>query len=100
MTFGLAELQVWYLAQCDGDWEHTCGIKIETIDNPGWRLSVDLNGTELHGRSFERVEIARSQRDWVQAWVEDDRFDSACGPENLAEVIEVFGRFAHSAAER
>jgi hypothetical protein len=34
--FRLNELQVWYGAQCNGSWEHTYGIKIETLDNPGW----------------------------------------------------------------
>lgn len=29
-------LQKWYKSQCDGDWEHEYGIKIETVDNPGW----------------------------------------------------------------
>ena len=29
-------LQKWYKSQCNGDWEHSFGIKIETLDNPGW----------------------------------------------------------------
>jgi len=40
-SFGLTELQAWYVVQCDGDWEHTYGVKIETLDNPGWMLRVD-----------------------------------------------------------
>lgn len=38
-------LQEWYRAQCDGRWEHDHGISIESLDNPGWRLRVDLEGT-------------------------------------------------------
>jgi Immunity protein 53 len=34
-------LQVWYLAQCDGDWEHRHGVTIGTLDNPGWSLRID-----------------------------------------------------------
>lgn len=26
-------LQMWYVAQCDDEWEHAYGIKIETLDN-------------------------------------------------------------------
>ena len=37
-------LQEWYVAQCDGDWEHSYGVKIDTLDNPGWSLKVDLVG--------------------------------------------------------
>ncbi|MFE2849501.1 Imm53 family immunity protein, partial [Streptomyces scopuliridis] len=29
-------LQNWYTQQCDGDWEHEWGVKIATLDNPGW----------------------------------------------------------------
>ena len=40
-------LQDWYLKQCDGGWEHEYGIKIETLDNPGWKVIIDLAYTEL-----------------------------------------------------
>jgi hypothetical protein len=69
-SFGLTELQARYIAQCDGAWEHTYGIKIETLDNPGWMLRVDLAETELAGRAFDRVEVERSEQDWIHAWVE------------------------------
>ena len=63
-SFGLTELQAWYIAQCDGAWEHTYGIKIETLDNPGWMLRVDLVETELAGRAFDRVEVERFTLGW------------------------------------
>ena len=31
----------WYLSQCNGDWEHAYGVKIDTLDNPGWTLEVE-----------------------------------------------------------
>jgi hypothetical protein len=31
----LKRLQDWYVSQCDGGWEHTYGISIDTLDNPG-----------------------------------------------------------------
>lgn len=42
-------LQDWYLQQCDGEWEHFYGVKIETLDNPGWYIEIDLNDTTLAG---------------------------------------------------
>jgi len=33
----IAQLQQWYLAQCDGEWEHHSGIDINTI---GWILMI------------------------------------------------------------
>ena len=47
----------WYGAQCDGAWEHQQGVKIETLDNPGWLLKVSLAGTSLEGRPFAKVEV-------------------------------------------
>jgi hypothetical protein len=41
----LVWLQGWYAAQCDGDWEHERGVKIETLDNPEWAIRIDLEGT-------------------------------------------------------
>ena len=32
-------LQRWYVAQCDGEWEHAYGVEIGTLDNPGWSIS-------------------------------------------------------------
>ncbi len=43
----LAELQRWYLAQCNDDWEHSYGVTIETLDNPGWSVHIDLADTAL-----------------------------------------------------
>lgn len=31
----LALLQQWYLQQCNEDWEHSWGVRIATLDNPG-----------------------------------------------------------------
>jgi len=49
-------LMSWYADQCDGDWEHQYGVCIETLDNPGWTLTIDLIGTPLADRSFSKTE--------------------------------------------
>lgn len=49
-------IQDWYEAQCDGDWEHDYGVEINTLDNPGWMVKVDLTGTSLEGASFATVD--------------------------------------------
>lgn len=41
----LQELQRWYRSQCNGDWEHSYGVKIDTLDNPGWSVTVELADT-------------------------------------------------------
>ena len=43
----LAFLEAWYRKHCGGDWEHQHGVELGTLDNPGWRLAVDLEGTSV-----------------------------------------------------
>lgn len=80
----------WYASQCDGDWEHSFGISIETLDNPGWSLRVDLRRTELEDRSLAREEIHRADDDWMVCWIENGQYRAACGPLNLAEALAAF----------
>ncbi len=83
-------LQGWYASQCDGDWEHQHGVQLETLDNPGWRLTVDLEGTPLEGEPFQAVRDERTERDWVRCEVKNGRFEARCGPTNLEEVLTTF----------
>ncbi len=87
-------LQAWYMAQCDGEWEHSYGVEIGTLDNPGWRVKVDLEATELKSRLFQRHEVHRSEDDWCVTWVDDAAFHAACGPTNLGEALHRFRAWA------
>jgi hypothetical protein len=93
---GIAALQRWYGEQCDGEWEHAYGIKIETLDNPGWQMTISLTGTALSGRRFDRIETHRSDTDWLVCWVAEDRFEAAAGASNLDEAVTVFLGWATS----
>ncbi|WUD75256.1 immunity 53 family protein [Streptomyces sp. NBC_00510] len=93
----LAWLQEWYLAQCDGDWEHQWGIKIETLDNPGWTVRIEIGGTVLERCTYSKQSIERSDDDWVETWRSQHAFHAACGPENLAEVLTLFRDWARAA---
>jgi len=78
-----AWLQAWYATQCNGEWEHEYGIKIDTLDNPGWSVTIDLKDTTLADRTYERQAIHRSAHEWVMTSVTDHQFSAACGPLNL-----------------
>ena len=84
-------LMRWYRSHCDGSWEHQHGIWIETLDNPGWRLVIDLNDTELAKAPFESVQSnIDDQNLWWRCWRTDTSFNAACGPEILTIVIKTF----------
>ena len=92
-----AKLQAWYLAMCNDDWEHTYGIFISNIDNPGWSLKVELKDTYLYDVNFEKLHIQRDdENDWVTCNVKDGDFQGYGGPENLAELVGIFLDWASS----
>lgn len=96
MTHGMApieSLMAWYRSQCNGDWEHQHGVRLETLDNPGWSLDVDLAETEHAGKSLQQKMTQRSEDDWIFVEVKDDLFRARGGPRNLLELFELFVAF-------
>jgi hypothetical protein len=95
----LKGLQAWYASQCNGSWEHTYGIRIDTLDNPGWSLKVNIVDTPLRGRSFdERRFVGQEDDDWYVCRIQDCLFEGACGPNRLNDVISVFLDWANAPA--
>ena len=73
----IEKLQSWYRMHCDGDWEHSYGITIDTLDNPGWCVTVDLTDTLLEDVKFSAVcegdpdsEVER----WIDCRKKNDTF--------------------------
>jgi hypothetical protein len=95
----LRQLQDWYLAQCDRDWEHGHGVAITTLDNPGWSVTIHLEGTVLESRPFATVEENYAHdTDWLRCWLEDGRFEAAGGPLQLTQMLRIFLDWAAAAA--
>ncbi len=83
-------LQRWYVSRCDGEWEHSYGVNIDTLDNPGWTVRIDVAGTPCAGMTLDWTKVERSEHDWVHWRVQEDRYEAACGPTNLSEAILAF----------
>ena len=92
----LARLQKWYTSQCDGDWEHSYGVAIDTLDNPGWSVKIDLAETLLKDRPFATIKVERTATDWLSASRDETTFKGFCGPENLEECLKVFCDWAET----
>jgi hypothetical protein len=86
----LEQIQNWYARNCNGDWEHGYGVKIETIDNPGWSVFINLEGTELEGIEIETIDVENSDSDWIYCKVEKNVFNGAGGLNNLEELLKIF----------
>jgi hypothetical protein len=88
-------LTEWYAAHCDGKWEHGYGVIIDTIDNPGWHIKIDLTNTELEAIPFEQRQ--HNYGDDMSWWIcskKDQAFEAYCGPLELISVINVFREWA------
>ncbi|MHB9089755.1 MAG: immunity 53 family protein [Thermoleophilia bacterium] len=90
----LKKLEKWFFSECNGDWEHTYGIKITTLDNPGWMIVIDLKETELFEKMHEEKRVERSEHDWIHLKIEHGKYKSYGGPENLEEMIKLFLEWA------
>ncbi len=90
----LRRLCRWYQLQCDGDWEHDFGVSLSTLDNPGWRVKINLTETSLELRAFDSLKIERSPDNWIHADIRTDQgrtiWSAAGGPGNLEEMITLF----------
>ena len=80
----------WYREQCNGNWEHQYGFTIETTDNPGIWLQIDLLDTGIDLTSREVYSENNSDTDWIVASVKDCKFDGACSLQNLDKLIGIF----------
>src|SRR5690242_8302980 len=104
----ITEIQNWFIQQCDDNWEHHAGISINTCDNPGWWVRINLKGTELENKPFEIIKInipeelenqalglvktpficasPTCENDWLMCHIRDGVFNGAGDPTKLEEI--------------
>ncbi|MFZ5522928.1 MAG: immunity 53 family protein [Pseudomonadota bacterium] len=92
----LARLQAWYSRQCNGEWEHSSGIAIESCDNPGWWVKISLMGTPLQTLAFTEIaegvdarRFALGSR-WLSCRIENGTWHGAGDETKLERILEVF----------
>ena len=96
------KLQEWYFSQCDDEWEHEFGVKIETLDNPGWSVIIDLENTDLESLEFTPIKYGIGEgsepkdNHWLDCQVIDNHFKGYGGPFKLEEIIKVFLNWANT----
>jgi hypothetical protein len=88
----LERISSWYRSHCNGDWEHSFGVEIQTVDNPGWFVKIDLAQTELEGKHFFAFAEGdcQSGTHWVDCKVEAKKFLGAGGPGELERLLDIF----------
>lgn len=89
-------IQKWYNEQCNGDWEHQYGILIDTLDNPGWKITINLSDTHFKKYTCKKTKIEREGNNWIHYGTEGNNFEIICGPMNLEEAIKIFKTWIES----
>lgn len=91
----IERLQTWFLKHCDGDWEHGNTIEITTLDNPGWKIKVNLFDTPLERKPFDPIR-RDGDKNWISCRVENSSFNGWGGPANLEELVQIFLTWAEA----
>ncbi|PJK07714.1 rhodanese-related sulfurtransferase [Lysobacteraceae bacterium NML95-0200] len=86
----IKELQDWYIEQCNDDWEHSYGVRIDTLDNPGWDISIDLNDTRWSDIEISLNRFDDSDLNWYQYQVAGGKYLACGGPFLLEKLIQIF----------
>jgi hypothetical protein len=80
-------LQWYYFDLCDGDWEHTYGIRIDAIEE-GWTLSINIGDTTFEDFEYDRVDTKN-----YHCWLENRVFKGAGDNDTLDSMIGEFRRW-------
>ena len=86
----LSWLDQFFGSLTDGEWESEFGITIESVNNPGWMVRIDLDGTGLNPSTFRTVSDQRTEKNWIECKVEEGKWLGGGGIGNLDEVLSVF----------
>ena len=96
MTNMLAWISQWYARHCDGRWEYAQGVHIETLDNPGWVVEINLADTPYQNRFFKAITIKKSSHDWCHCIKKEASFYGYGDPSKLEQILELFKEWVES----
>jgi hypothetical protein len=83
-------LDDWYQSQCDGVWEHSRGMRLESLADSGWRLTIHLAGTSAANARPQRINLDTPCGEWIDCSISENRFQGSGDPRKLEKIIGVF----------
>ena len=86
----LEYLVSWYRAQCNGSWEQANGVTIETMNTPGWMVTIDLIDTPLENKTMRTIRQERSPTDWLLCEVDHGHFRGQGDLQKLIQILHAF----------
>ena len=93
----IRELQNWYASQLNGEWEHSFGITIQSLDNPGWWIKVRLTDQQLSKNSFQPISRGtENSSDWMKCYIEGEFFHGVGDSQKLESILGEFLQWVKS----
>ena len=90
-------LEQWHERQCDGTWEQTFGIRIETTEHPGWHVRIALQGTPYDGLpNADLKRLQQSESEWMTCRLVAGTFEGYGGLLMLGPIVQVFRSWIES----
>lgn len=89
----LSRLNAWFDSQWEAEEHEDVMLKLESLDNPGWHLTVDvawLKNMTLKDKIFEELSISRAEGDWIVARKDGTLLEIFGGIHNLDEMLLIF----------
>lgn len=83
-------LQNWYNHFCWNEERHYYGIKIETLDNPGWIVKIEICDTPFQDKVFQEINRDHGENDWLFCKVKNGVFEGAGDPDKLMSILKIF----------
>lgn len=83
-------IEKWYSDRCNGDWEHSYGITIKTLDNPGWDIIIELTDTGIELIDEDWTYKKNDENDWYGYKITDNIFYGSGDPYKLNFLIKLF----------
>jgi len=86
----------WYQQQCNGEWEHRQGVRLEPLEKSGWQLTIDLTGTSAVNARPQQLRLESHSGDWLDCSIAGQCFEGSGDPRKLEQIIGVFRRWVET----
>ena len=92
-------LEDWYQQQCNGEWEHRQGMRLEPLEKSGWLLTIDLSGTSAVNARPQQLRLETQGGGWLACSIAGTCFKGSGDPRKLEQIIGVFRRWVETGAQ-
>ncbi len=83
-------IQNWFKENCDGKWEQGEGILINTLENPGWEVEIDISNTSIANIDLSWILNENGKHDWYGVKIENQKFNASGDAGKLEFLLNLF----------